>query len=105
MLKTALLDPLKPWTELHLSSWRKVKIWKDTIISWILSLEDIVELFTITKWQDFDHRLVVTPDKRYEIIWKIFEPIIVTFILMTLLDEDIPKNMDKKGKKWGWEWW
>jgi hypothetical protein len=45
-----------------------------------------------------DHRLVVSPARRYDIISEIFEPIMTTFILMALLDKDLPKKKKKQGK-------
>ena len=110
-LKVALLDPLLPWTVIRLSWWREKTKWKDQFISTVLSLEDIVGLFTVTMGKENDHRLVVSPARRYDIISEIFEPIMTTFILMALLDKDLPKKKKKQGKgKWegqwgGWGWW
>jgi len=102
-LKKALLDSLPNWTTIITSWWKKTK-WIDKNITWSLSLEDIIKLFTITQGKDKDHRLVVSPGKRYEIIHKFFEPIQVTYILMELLDEDIKDEKNRNSNGWnGWE--
>ncbi len=100
-LKKWLIDHIPNGTIIKTSSGSKIK-WKDSLISASLSLEDIVGLLTITKGANSDHHLVVSPKVRYQIIQKIFEPILTTLIMMHLLDEDIPEDDGNwKGKWWG----
>lgn len=121
-LKKALLDSLPDGTTVITSWWKKIK-GLDKNITWFLSLEDIIWLFTVTQGKDKDHRLVVSPDKRYEIIHKFFEPILMTYILMEQLDKDIPDkdtnpnqgngsrqsnwedSWDNNNQWWGSWWW
>ncbi len=61
-----------------------------------MSLESIINLFTMSKWWDDWHILCILPDLRYQIYEAIFEPIIETLILIYCLHNDI---------KDGWDWW
>lgn len=98
-LKKWLIDHIPNGTIIKTSSGSKMK-WKDSLISASLSLEDIVGLLTITKGANSDHHLVVSPKVRYQIIQKIFEPILTTLIMMHLLDEDIPADDANWKGKW-----
>lgn len=71
--------------------------------SW-LTLERIIDLFTVNKWWDDSHILCISPDLRYKIYEAIFEPIIETLILIHALHNEIK---DWNGWwKWEWEeWW
>ena len=62
-----------------------------------VSLETIIDLFTVNKWGDDSHILCILPDLRYQIYEAIFEPIIETLILIYDLHNDI--------KDWGWGGW
>lgn len=68
-----------------------------------ISLEQIIQMLSVSQWKETDHALCVMPSLRYEIYNQIFEPLIETFILIDLLYHD-PKDMDPNKWKWEWEW-
>ncbi|MDR0607953.1 MAG: hypothetical protein LBG52_06530 [Candidatus Peribacteria bacterium] len=82
---------------------------KGMLTTGLLSLEQLVHLFTQTRGIDDDHRMYILPAQRYLLIQAIFEPIIESLIFMDLAQRDAPppkknnNNADKKkrGKKTG----
>lgn len=72
-----------------------------------ISLDNIINLFTVNKWWDDGHILCISPDLRYKIYEAIFDPIIRTLILIYCLHNDIKDwfwyGKWKNGEDWEWQ--
>jgi hypothetical protein len=63
---------------------------KGILTTGLISLEQLVELFTQTRGIDDDHRMYILPAQRYLLIQSIFEPLIESLIFIDLAQRDAP---------------
>jgi len=69
-------------------------------INW--NVFDIIKFFTLTKWVEHNHHLIIPPYLRYEIIQTIMEPVYEALLLVDIIENNGKLSESNSSK---WKWW